>query len=48
MLTSKGFADMIDDWLNVVSIGKLDGAIINRNLATHQLTEVICQKIGKN
>ncbi|WP_022940376.1 Gfo/Idh/MocA family protein [Psychromonas hadalis] len=45
MLTSKGFADMIDDWLKVVAMGKLDGSVIKRNLATHQLAEAICQKL---
>ena len=47
MLTSKGFAAMIDDWLAVVAIGKLDADIMQRNLSTHQLAESICQKIGK-
>jgi len=48
MLASKGFDAMINDWLKVVSLGKLDSAVVNRNLATHQLAEDICQKIGKN
>ncbi|MCP4322549.1 MAG: Gfo/Idh/MocA family oxidoreductase [Psychromonas sp.] len=47
MLASKGFAAMIDDWLKVVAVGKLDSTVVNRNLATHQLAEAICQKTGK-
>lgn len=46
MLTSKGFTAMIDDWLRVVAEGKLDTTIIERNLASHQLAEAICQKIA--
>lgn len=45
MLTSKGFSAMIENWLKVVAIGKIDSAIIMRNLASHQLAEAICQKI---
>lgn len=45
MLTGKGFTPMIDDWLSVVENGKLEGAVVERNLATHQLAELICQKI---
>lgn len=47
MLASKGFSAMIDDWLSVVAIGKLAPEIIKRNLASHQLAEAICHKIGK-
>jgi virulence factor len=47
MLVSKGFSVMIDDWLNVVMIGKLEANIRDRNLASHQLAEAVCQKIGK-
>lgn len=46
MLASKGFTAMIEDWLKVVAIGKLDSEIIKRNLASHQLAEAIVQKIG--
>jgi len=46
MLTSKGFTAMITDWLDVVAVGKLDLTIIKRNLASHQLAEALCQKIG--
>lgn len=45
MLTAKGFAPMIQDWLNVVQSGKLDSAVVNRNIASHQLAEAVCQKI---
>ncbi|WP_413700724.1 Gfo/Idh/MocA family protein [Psychromonas sp. KJ10-10] len=48
MLTSKGFVAMIDDWLAVIAIGKVEADMIKRNLATHQLAESICQKIGKS
>lgn len=47
MLASKGFAAMIDDWLSVVILGKMDPEVIERNLASHQLAESICQKIAK-
>ena len=45
MLTSKGFADMIDDWLSVVQSGKLKQSVIERNLSSHQLAEAICEKV---
>jgi virulence factor len=45
MLTSKGFTGMIDDWLTVVEKGKLAELVVERNLATHQLAELICHKI---
>lgn len=48
MLASKGFTAMVDDWLQVVAKGKLDSAVIKRNLASHQLAEAICQHIGNN
>ena len=47
MLASKGFAAMIDDWLGVVARGKMAPQVVERNLASHQLAEAICQKIGK-
>lgn len=46
MLTSKGFAHMINDWLNVVQTGKLDSAVIERNLASHQLAEAVYHKVA--
>lgn len=45
MLTGKGFTGMIDDWLSVVEKGKLAPSVVERNLASHQLAELICQKI---
>lgn len=45
MLTSKGFTDMIDDWLRVVQAGKLDSAVVARNLASHQLAEAVCERV---
>jgi virulence factor len=45
MLTAKGFTGMIEDWLEVVKRGKLDSGIMQRNLASHQLCEAICQKL---
>ena len=45
MLTSKGFTAMIEDWLSVVERGKLAQSVVERNLASHQLAEAICQKI---
>ncbi|WCE29013.1 Gfo/Idh/MocA family protein [Vibrio sp. SCSIO 43137] len=47
MLTSKGFDCMIDDWFRVVNKGRLESEVINRNIATHQLAEQLCNKIGK-
>jgi virulence factor len=47
MLASKGFAAMIEDWLRVVVAGKLESEVIERNLASHQLAEAICQKIAE-
>jgi virulence factor len=45
MLTSKGFEAMILDWIDVVSKGKLEQAIIERNIATHQLAEALYEQI---
>ena len=45
MLTAKGFTGMIENWLEVVKKGRLDSAVMQRNLASHQLCEVICQKL---
>ncbi|WP_070963861.1 Gfo/Idh/MocA family protein [Vibrio sonorensis] len=47
MLESKGFGAMIRHWLSVVENGRLDTDIIERNIASHQLAEAICQQIGK-
>ncbi|WP_193163000.1 Gfo/Idh/MocA family protein [Microbulbifer hainanensis] len=45
MLASKGFAGMLDEWLAVVESGTLDPRIVERNLASHQLAESLCQFI---
>ncbi|MEW4534485.1 Gfo/Idh/MocA family protein [Vibrio paracholerae] len=45
MLASKGFEAMVQDWLQVAAAGKLPTHIIERNLASHQLAEAICQQI---
>ncbi|EGQ8138533.1 Gfo/Idh/MocA family protein [Vibrio cholerae] len=45
MLASKGFDAMVQDWLQVAAAGKLPTYIIERNLASHQLAEAICQQI---
>ncbi|EGQ9319014.1 Gfo/Idh/MocA family oxidoreductase [Vibrio cholerae] len=45
MLASKGFEAMLQDWLQVAAAGKLPTHIIERNLASHQLAEAICQQI---
>lgn len=44
MLASKGFDAMVQDWLQVAAAGKLPTHIIERNLASHQLAEAICQQ----
>nr|WP_226972784.1 gfo/Idh/MocA family oxidoreductase [Vibrio sp. S234-5] len=46
MLASKGFASMIEDWIGVIEQGRVPDAVIERNIASHQLAEAICQKIG--
>ena len=48
MLASKGFHAMIDDWLSVIRVGKLEDAIISRNLASHQLADLLCKHIQSN
>lgn len=45
MLESKGFTAMLNDWLKVVDRGELENRVIERNLASHQLAEAICQKV---
>ncbi|MBD0786160.1 Gfo/Idh/MocA family oxidoreductase [Vibrio sp. Y2-5] len=45
MLESKGFAHMINDWISVVEKGSLATSVIERNLASHQLAEALCNKI---
>ncbi len=45
MLESKGFSHMLKDWINVVEAGKLASSIVERNLASHQLAEAICNRI---
>ncbi len=47
MLASKGFANMIEDWIGVIEQGRVPDAVIERNIASHQLAEAICQKIGQ-
>ncbi len=46
MLESKGFKHMILDWFSVVQAGVLPQQIIDRNIASHQLAEAICNKIS--
>ncbi|HCE4528906.1 TPA: Gfo/Idh/MocA family oxidoreductase [Vibrio parahaemolyticus] len=45
MLTSKGFHAMLFDWFKVVESGKLATSTVQRNIASHQLAEQICQRI---
>lgn len=45
MLESKGFAHMIKDWISVVEKGSISTSVIERNLASHQLAEAVCNKI---
>lgn len=47
MLTSKGFHAMLLDWFSVIENGKLENTVVNRNIASHQLAEAICQQIEK-
>jgi virulence factor len=45
MLTSKGFHAMLLDWFEVIQSGKIAPEVIQRNIASHQLAEAICQHI---
>ncbi|EEY36635.1 Gfo/Idh/MocA family protein [Vibrio mimicus] len=45
MLASKGFEHMVQDWLQVAATGTLAAHIIERNLASHQLAEAICEHL---
>lgn len=45
LLTSKGFHAMLFDWFKVVESGKLATNTVQRNIASHQLAEQICQRI---
>ncbi|WP_158119086.1 Gfo/Idh/MocA family protein [Vibrio metoecus] len=47
MLASKGFEAMVQDWLQVAAAGKLSTHSIERNLASHQLAEAICQHLSQ-
>ncbi|EEX64776.1 Gfo/Idh/MocA family protein [Vibrio metoecus] len=47
MLASKGFEAMVQDWLQVAAAGKLPTHIIERNLASHQLADAICQHLSQ-
>ncbi|WP_330959530.1 Gfo/Idh/MocA family protein [Photobacterium sp. 53610] len=47
MLESKGFTAMIAHWLDVVSHGRMDQTLIQRNLNSHYLAEMICKKLGQ-
>ncbi|MEF1311092.1 Gfo/Idh/MocA family oxidoreductase [Vibrio mytili] len=48
MLTSKGFHTMLLDWFKVIESGKMASNVIERNIATHQLAEAICNKIERD
>ncbi len=45
MLNSKGFHNMLLDWFSVIESGKMAPSIVERNIASHQLAEAICQRI---
>lgn len=45
MLATKGFDNMIQEWLSIVKTGQMPNAIIERNLASHLLAEHICQYV---
>lgn len=46
MLASKGFHAMFEQWLQVIETGDMPSTMIDRNIASHQLAEAICQKIS--
>ncbi len=45
MLASKGFDNMLKDWITVIEKGSMATHVIDRNIASHQLAERIYQKI---
>ncbi|MFA0340225.1 Gfo/Idh/MocA family protein [Vibrio breoganii] len=45
MLESKGFHHMMTHWLEVVSSGRIDTDIIERNIASHRLADALCEQI---
>ncbi|WP_428776223.1 Gfo/Idh/MocA family protein [Vibrio sp.] len=45
MLSSKGFEAMILDWIRVVRQGYIEPATVERNIASHQLAEALCERI---
>lgn len=45
MLSSKGFHNMLLDWFMVIETGKMAMGIVERNIASHQLAEAICQRV---
>lgn len=45
MLATKGFDSMIQEWLGVVKTGHMPQSLIERNIASHQLAEAICQYV---
>jgi len=45
MLETKGFGNMIDDWLEVAQSGQLDSQTVNRNIASHQLAERLVERL---
>ncbi len=45
MLESKGFKHMILDWFSVVQDGALSSQVVERNIASHQLAEAVCEKV---
>ncbi|MDF2152706.1 Gfo/Idh/MocA family oxidoreductase [Vibrio sp. CAU 1672] len=48
MLASKGFHSMLEDWFEVVNTGQLAHKTVERNIASHQLAEALCQRIEQN
>lgn len=45
MLASKGFVDMINDWLQVIESGVMASEVIDRNLNSHLLAEALCHQL---
>jgi len=48
MLESKGFTHMIQDWISVVDNGQISSKVVERNIASHQLAEAICNKVSRS
>lgn len=47
MLATKGFDNMVQEWLGVVKTGHMPSALVDRNIASHLLADALCQHVLK-